>query len=73
MATSRARRIEWLGGPHSDTAGKHMSRFLARYGLTWLTDEQLDEIVRKEVSDWRFTSRLNRQNRARAALKAGER
>jgi hypothetical protein len=43
-----------------------------RLGADWLTDEQLDDIVRRQVDDWRLTQRLNLRNRALATARQQE-
>lgn len=35
-----------------------------REGADFLTDEQLDGIVAQQVSDWKFSAKLARRNRA---------
>lgn len=72
MAT-RERKIEFMesfGGRYTLTEA--VTESFRRNGPDWLTDEQLDEIVRARIADWRFTERLNRENRGRRAAQCAQ-
>lgn len=71
--TTRAKKIDFIRsfGPYA--LEKAVEDILRRKEARWLTDEQIDDITEKMVSDARFTQHLNMQNRAaRRQLQAAE-
>ena len=60
---SRTRKIRFINEFGTFALMKAVAAAFERNGPDWLTDEQLDEIVRQQVKDWRATARMNRRNR----------
>lgn len=64
--TTRARQAKFLASFDTwpgTTAERAVGACLRRYGLDWLTDEQLAEITSDVVNDARFSQRLRARNR----------
>ena len=65
--TTRERKVEFLNGFGYGYLHKAVSEMFYARGEDWLTDEQLEDLTRAAISNWRATQRLNRRNRALAA------
>jgi hypothetical protein len=63
MNTTRERKIKFINSFGHNAMRTAVTEAYCRNGVDWLTDEQLDEIVRDQISNWKFTKRLNRRNR----------
>lgn len=59
----KERFIKSFEGAAVRDAAMLVDRRLSRHGLSWLTDEQLDEITADLVSDARFSQTLRIRNR----------
>lgn len=44
---------------------------IARHGLSVLTDEAMEEYARACIASYKFSQKLNRENRARLAMEGG--
>jgi hypothetical protein len=67
--STRERKIKFIDGFGRDSLRVGVTEALAQFGADWLTDEQITDIVRNKIDDWRYASRRNARNRAiRAAL-----
>lgn len=68
MARSTRKRQERFISSFDGVTGRDARHyallFLSRCGLSWLTDEQVEEITAQLVSDARFSQRLRVRNRA---------
>lgn len=72
MSTTRERKLKFLkDGNLSLLLG--VTEMIAQRGVDWLTDEQIADIVRDQISNLRRVQRMNRQNREVAsARRAGD-
>lgn len=64
MAT-RERKLQFMRDGGSIRLRSAVMAAFDREGPDFLTDEQLDRIVQREVEDWRDTQHMNMRNRAR--------
>lgn len=63
---TRDKKQDWLEGLQfvNDCRPKFLiETMLARHGLSWLTDEQIDDLTSEAVSTLRERHRRNRKNR----------
>lgn len=62
MQVSRSKKIRFVNefGPYA--LMKAVEAAFLRHGPDWLTDEQLDEITKQQISDWREQRRRHRQS-----------
>ena len=67
---NRTRAIEYLGGSRSELIFRAVSALVSRDGAAWLTDEQLEKILARQIEMDRLQARLNRENKSRR--EAGE-
>ena len=67
MKASRERQERFMRsfGNGRDEIAKEAVEMIRQHGPSWLTDEQMDQIVSHTVSSWRFTQRINIRNRKR--------
>ena len=64
LKSARERKIRFMADFGGSALRAAVAAAFDRNGPAWLTDDQLNEIVSQAVSDWRFTQRLHRENRA---------
>lgn len=71
-AATREKKEAFLleGDTYSVALIRLVSAMLARHGVEWLTDAQLDDLVNEVVSQERMRGRINRTNRARSKVAA---
>jgi hypothetical protein len=62
--STRERKIKFIEDFGRDALRIAVGEMLAMYGSDWLTDEQVLDIVRDRIADWRGASRRNIRNRA---------
>jgi hypothetical protein len=62
--TSRERRLEFIADFGKRSMETGVSEMLAMYGSDWLTDEQIQDIVRDKIEGWRRASKQRIRNRA---------
>jgi hypothetical protein len=65
LKASRERQMKFMGsfGRPDNVIRAGVCEMLAIYGTSWLTDEQMGDIVENQVSAARFSQRLNIRNR----------
>jgi hypothetical protein len=63
MAASRKRQVEFLRSFGDSALIDAVAAMVRRHGPDWLTDEQLSEVVSKQVADARWSARNTRRNR----------
>jgi len=63
--STRERKLKFLSDFRLDIR-TGVAKMILQYGEGWLTDEQLDDLVRDEIANWKRSQRMNRENRARA-------
>ncbi|WP_029073543.1 hypothetical protein [Kaistia adipata] len=63
MAASRKRQVEFMRSFGDSALTDAVAAMIRRHGPDWLTDEQLSEVVSKQVADARWTARNTRRNR----------
>lgn len=66
MAT-RERKIAFMHEFGRNALINAVKEAFYRNGPDWLTDEQLDEIVRERIAAWRAAKRIDRENQRRRA------
>jgi len=64
MATSRERQMKFIEDFGRDALRNGVTEMLVSFGPDWLTDEQVQDIVRDKIIDWRSASRRNIRNQA---------
>jgi len=67
MAASRKRQAEFMRSFGDSALVDAVAAMIRRQGPDWLTDEQLSEVVSKQVADARRGARTTRRNRRIAA------
>jgi hypothetical protein len=65
--TTRERKIRFLECGYKSIR-QAVYEMLFVKGPDWLTDEQIDDLTSKCVSDWRFTQHFNMRNRKRRGI-----
>lgn len=68
--STRERKIKFIEDFGRDSLRVGVTEALAQFGTDWLTDEQITDIVRNKIDDWRYASRRNVRNRAIQAARA---
>jgi len=68
--STRERKTKFIEDFGRDALRVAVGEMLAMYGSDWLTDEQVLDIVRDRIADWRSASRRNIRNRAIQAARA---
>lgn len=63
-STTRERQLKFIEGFGREALRIGVTEALVCFGPDWLTDEQVTDIVRDKIDDWRATSRRNIRNRA---------
>jgi len=63
MAASRKRQVEFMRSFGDDALIDAVVQMIRQYGADWITDQQLSEVVSKQVADARWTARNTRRNR----------
>lgn len=66
--TTRSRAIEYLGGPRSEIIYRAVVALVSKHGADWLTDDQVEQILTRQIDADRFQAKLNRENKARRAV-----
>lgn len=69
---TRERKIQFMRDFSSSALLEAAVKAFRHHGPDWLTDEQLDEIVSQQVSEWRDTQRMNLRNRQIARKRAAD-
>lgn len=64
-----SRIVEWFEGNRKRW---EFERLIAKRGLSALTDEALEEYARMCIASYKFSQKLNRENRARRASKEAQ-
>lgn len=67
MAASRKRQVEFMRSFGDTALIDAVAALIRRHGPVWLTDEQLSEIVSRQVEDARRVARHNRRNRRQSS------
>ena len=62
--TTRERKLDFIGDKYC--LYRAVDTMLMRKGTDWLTDEQLEDLVRMVLADRRSSDRFNRRNRERS-------
>lgn len=71
MPTTRERRLEFIAEFGRRSLETGVSEMLALYGPDWLTDDQVEDIVRDKIEGWRIGVRQAIRNRAIQAARTG--
>ena len=62
--TSRERRIEWIKTQNSGRfPSRAMTECVYEFGVDWFTDEQIEDMVRQQIGEWRRMVKNNVRNR----------
>ena len=64
---TRERKLKFIDEFGKLTMLTLLEHAFIRRGPDWLTDEQIDDLVRYQIMDYRAAQRRNRQNRRRVA------
>jgi len=72
MNATRERKLKFLKDCGLDLR-KGVAEMISQHGEDWLTDDQIDDIVRDEIDNWKRAQRMNRWNRAKAKMLADAR
>lgn len=72
--STRERKIAFIKSSSLSLYGMSdtVIKCLARFGTDWLTDEQLEDMCRVNIEGWKFSEKINRENRRRRKLEAAE-
>lgn len=72
MNATRERKLKFLKDGGLDLRNG-VAEMISLHGADWLTDDQIIDIVRDQIDNWKRTQRMNRQNREIAsARRAGD-
>ena len=62
--TTRDRQIEWIKAQNSGRIPtRAMTECVYQFGLNWFTDEQIEDMVRQQIGEWRRMVHMNIRNR----------
>ncbi len=67
MKATREKQERFMDSFGRSETVNQVALFLRRHGPSWLTDEQMDQVVSNTVSEARFTNRIKRRNRRSAS------
>lgn len=65
--TTRERKLKFIESFGQNAMIEAITQYFHLEGTNWLTDEQLEVMVRNRIEDWKRSQRMNRRNRKRAA------
>lgn len=66
--TTRERKIQWLRNIGRYEINKLVEKIFSERGADWLTDEQIYDLTRKRVADWRNDLHFQMRNRKRRRI-----
>jgi hypothetical protein len=72
ISATRERKLKFLKDCGLDLRNG-VAEMISLHGADWLTDDQIVDIVRDQIDNWKRSQRMNLENRARAKALADAR